>query len=59
MTFFIASARRSWYRKKRFAIPFGILITLLIAATILGAVLGTKLGNTVLNSAGSIFYKLA
>jgi hypothetical protein len=55
MKFFIASARRPWYRKKRCVIPFGILITLLIGGIIAGSVLGAKLGNKGMNPAGSIF----
>jgi hypothetical protein len=56
MEFFIASARRPWYRKKRSVIPFGILITLLIGGTILGSVLEAKLGSKGLNVAGLIFF---
>ena len=42
MQFFMAYARRPWYYKKKFAIPFGILITLLIGGVILGSVMGAK-----------------
>ena len=53
--FFIVFARRPWYHKKRFAIPFGILLTLLIGGVILGSVLGSKLADKELYSTGLLF----
>lgn len=42
MYLFVIYRKRSWFHKKRFAIPVSLGIILIIGAIILGAVLGTK-----------------
>jgi hypothetical protein len=42
MRLFIIFKRRSWYRKKRFAIPICLATFLSVAAIILGSILGTR-----------------
>jgi hypothetical protein len=49
---FISFTRRHWYRKKRFAIPIGVLTTLFIGAIALGSILGTR---TSINPSGIVF----